>query len=551
VSFLDVTLSAGLLNGIHQSNGAAKADVENDGDLDLYVANQVYTAGAPQNWLYQNNGDGTFTDIAASAGVLGGQQNMAVSFVDVDVDGWIDIYAMQTGGTGKTNALYHNVTVAGGNPTFALVTAPEFDFSSDATYATGWADYDQDGDPDALVMSADNTGPGTGDDALIRNDGALAFTDVTSTSGLNDVPLNGYPAWGDYDNDGDLDVYCTNWIPISGPVASNGQLYRNDGTLPFVNVTTAAGLATGFAAEEYTPQWADFDDDGDLDLFVATGKTLYGNIVFENQLVESGVPTFVNVSLTSGAWDQQQHMGAALVDVDNDGSVDVMTTNEQSGLTWGGPKLYHNVTPDPGNHRVRYRLEGTLANRAAIGVPVRATVGASTQLRVIGIDQATFGSSELVAHFGLGTATSATSVRVDWPSGVRQTLWNALADQGTVLVRERGLRRTGSSDPVPGSTVDVEVVSPSGDLFVLILGTALGPGMPMLPFGGFFDIDLLQPWFFVTSGTVGASNVQPVQLALPSNPLLTGMTFHFQSLQGSYPPSSNLSWLDSVTFTVQ
>ncbi|MBI1927333.1 VCBS repeat-containing protein, partial [Candidatus Poribacteria bacterium] len=263
-------------------SGAGFADYDNDGDLDLYIVNNPgplhakVTANSPGNVLYRNNGDGTFTDVTAKAGV------------------------------------------------------------GDRGYGMGcvWGDYDNDGDLDLYVT---NYGP----NVLYRNNGNGTFTDVTAAAGVGDARWSTGAAFGDYDNDGDLDLYVPNYIEynLSGlekmqkesiksgrpiPSALNPHifepqgnvLYRNNGDGTFTDVTAALGVE-GRGGRGMQAIFSDFDLDGDLDLYVANDTT--PNFLYRN----NGDGTFTYQSNESWAADPRGSMGLATGDYDNDGDLDL------------------------------------------------------------------------------------------------------------------------------------------------------------------------------------------------------------------------------------
>jgi len=536
------------------TNGALAADVNNDGWDDLYEANQELSIlqDPPKNFLYLANGDGTFTEVAAQAGCEGGTENRCVTAVDVDGDGWTDLFNAQTHTKPGQypNQLYRNLgTTDGFTPAFQEILDPVLSLPDDATYGASWADFDQDGDADVLLCNETLVeATGTGDEVLARNDGTGAFTAV-SNPGFNDVILNGLASWADFDDDGDLDVYITQRFPKSTPVADTGQLYRSQYPSPtFINVTADVGLGTGpQGTQEFTATWFDHDNDGDLDLWVTTGRQLYGNMLYENQLVESGTATFVLLMESAGIWDVQQQIGAAVVDLEGDGFLDVMTNSEQSGLPWLGPFLYRNNATAAQNHWLRLRLEGSVTARTPVGAMVEIDHPSGiTPSRFVNDGFNTFSGNESTIHFGLASATQS-DVRIAWPSGVRQTLEAVPADGPAIPVPEEGLRTVGT--PVPGAVVQLDVAGVAGDAWLLFFGFASGPPTTIPPFGG--SLQLAPPVFLIGSGTMPAARVISIPLPLPDSPSLPGTTMYFQSLQGAFPPLANVRWWDPLALTVQ
>ncbi len=260
-TFTDVTAIAGVDDSSYGA-GIAFGDYDNDGDLDIYLSNYEDT-----NVLYRNNGDGTFTDVTSGAGVGGGDAGEGVAWVDYDNDGDLDLYVMTRYDGG---VLYRN----NGNGTFTDVTQ-EVGISNPGGQGWGvaWADYDNDGDLDLYVVRKAYYGENSCN-LLYRNNGDGTFTDVTAQAGVGDSEEGLSCAFGDYDNDGDLDLYVTN--QYKGSQAD--ILYRNNGDGTFTDVTQEAGVVNTGDGREVA--FGDFDNDGYLDIYVA--NTYQANILFHN-----------------------------------------------------------------------------------------------------------------------------------------------------------------------------------------------------------------------------------------------------------------------------
>ncbi len=215
LAFTDVTVVSGTSDA-EVSIGVGWADFDNDGDVDLYVARY----NAP-NRLYRNNGDGTFTDVGASSGTDDAGRGFAVPWGDYDNDGDLDLYLANDG---TPNRLYRN---DGG--VFTDVGAASGTDHTAQSHGAAWADYDHDGDIDLYVSIFFHTA-----NRLYRNNGDGTFTDVGAASGTDDAGNGQGVAWGDYDNDGDADLYVANY-------GSGNRLYRNDGDGTFTDVAAASG----------------------------------------------------------------------------------------------------------------------------------------------------------------------------------------------------------------------------------------------------------------------------------------------------------------------
>ena len=450
--FTDVTRQAGIaVRGYGM--GAAVGDYDNDGYLDLFVT------GFGTTTLLHNNGNGTFTDVTNQAGVSDALWSTSAAFVDYDRDGFLDLFV----------ARYVDFTVAGNKQCTDSVGArdycgprsyrpvPDRLFRNDGhgrfvdvTERTGIAkadgaglgvsvgDYNGDGWPDLYVAN-----DATPNQLWInRRDGTFADEGVISGSALSAA---GNPegsmgiASGDFDLDGDEDLFVTN---IAGETS---VLYLNDGHGNFEDVRARTGLArltaafTGFGTD-----WFDYDNDGWPDLFIANGAV---NIVeaqrgqpspfrMTNQLFHNlegrrfedagaaGGPVFGRAEISRGA---------AFGDIDNDGDVDIVFTNNN-----GPVRLLINQASRQ-QHWLEVRLDQRPGNRFGIGgwVGVERT-GRPTLWRRVRTDGSYLSASDVRAHFGLGAAAAVTAIVVQWPDGQRERFTDVGADRVVTLRRGTG-----------------------------------------------------------------------------------------------------------------
>ena len=239
------------------SLGTAWGDYDNDGDLDLFVVNH----GLQNDFLYSNNGDGTFTKVTTDPAVTGGGSGSGASWGDYDNDGDLDLFVANRG----NNFLYTN----NGNGTFTKVTDDPIVTDGGDSWGGSWGDYDNDGDLDLFVA---NQIPGGQNNFLYTNNGDGTFNKVTTGPVVSDGGSSQGASWGDYDNDGDLDLIVAN------VGFENNFLYANNGDGSFTAVNTGPVVTNG--GESYGSSWGDYDNDGDLDLFVANfnqNNFLYAN----------------------------------------------------------------------------------------------------------------------------------------------------------------------------------------------------------------------------------------------------------------------------------
>ncbi|MHC4066491.1 MAG: FG-GAP-like repeat-containing protein, partial [Planctomycetota bacterium] len=391
-NFTDVTTTL-LGDQAGYAAGAVWGDYDNDGDLDLYLANSTNA----WNKLFRND-NGTFVD--ATSGPLG-HHNIGdgPTWVDYDSDGDIDLYVDKYGGANK---LLRND--GGGN--FTDVTSGPIGDTNYATHTT-WVDYDNDADLDVYILNHD------GPNKLLRNDGGGTFTDVTS--GPLDFNEGAMAAWGDYDNDGDPDLYI-----VIGIFGFSNKLLRNDGGGVFTDVTTSSVNETDHC---FGASWGDVDNDGDLDLYLLKTQQ-YGNRLILN----NGGGSFSDDTHGMLAWrgyDPNNCWG----DYDNDGDLDSYFCVD---FPANSNTLAQNKSTGS-NHWLQVDLVGTASNRDGIGARVRIVTGRGVQVREI---SAGYAEQSLIASFGLGGTTTVDTLQVIWPGGTVQESLSVAVDQRVIITED-------------------------------------------------------------------------------------------------------------------
>lgn len=397
-------------------HGVAWGDYDNDGHLDLIV-----TAGQPEithNVLYHNNGDGTFSGITDGPIYTQTQPEgfHGPSWGDYDNDGFLDLFIA---GHGTVNRLFHN----NGDGTFKRI--PPSDPNAGvlvkeeaASAGRTWVDYDNDGDIDLFVANLDRF-----PSFLYRNEGNGRFAKVTDSGLSTRVEKTAAVCWADYDNDGFADVFLANFNDTS--------LYHNnqDGTFSPVLDSAVVRETIPSSAIFSSCAWGDYDNDGFIDLLVTTGcYPVSPDCIPRYSLLYHNVGDGSFTKVTGGAVGNDpttQCSGSSWGDYDNDGFLDLLVSQ---GVFWTDPQtnlLYHN--DGNGNGWLKVRLVGSVSNRSAIGAKVRVNAfyrGESRwQVREIdGGDGEGNQTNALNTAFGLADATTIDTVRVEWPSGAVQEL---------------------------------------------------------------------------------------------------------------------------------
>ncbi|PYT24614.1 MAG: RNA-binding protein [Acidobacteria bacterium] len=389
--FEDVTRRAHLKQDrVRYNTGCAFLDYDNDGKLDIFVANYVKfdfaTTPAPganpycwyrdlavncgprglpfdRNILYHNNGDGTFSDVSEASGVSKPDQSYCLGVLpgDFNGDGRTDIYV-----------------ACDQTPSLLYINRGDGTFSEEA-----------------VLRGA----------AFDENGKAMSGMGVTS---------------GDYDGDGRPDIFRSNFSD------ERETLYRNRGPAEFDDVSLAAGMAHNTRFVGWGCGFFDFDNDGCKDLLLVNGhvfpevERLKIDIHYKDRAIlyhNNGKGSFTDVSERAGAGILERHAarGAAFADYDNDGSLEVLINNQNEA-----PSLLKSTRQPEGNW-VILKLEGATSNRSAIGARIHLTAGGRTQIDEVRSGGSYLSQNDLRLHFGLGGAAKIDRLEIAWPSGTRQT----------------------------------------------------------------------------------------------------------------------------------
>ncbi len=451
LTFVDVTERAGI-GHVGYGMGVAVGDYDNDGFQDLYVTNFGH------NVLYHNNGDGTFTDVTIQAGVDDPRWSTSAAWVDYDHDGRLDLFV----------ANYLDFTVKGNKQCYAStgerdyctpkmyqpVPARLFHNRGDGTFedVTEEAGIGAAIGPGLGVVCADFDGDGW-PDIYVANDGAAAHLWINQRNGTfkerglpSGTAYNGEGApqagmgvaAGDFDNDGDEDIFKTNLTH------EGSNLYVNDGHGSFYDASAEFGLLqstfpyTGFGTE-----WFDYDNDGHLDLFIANGavnriESLRGSpcpFNQNNQLLhnEGDGKKFREMTAVAGPAFALSEVsrGAAFGDINNDGAIDIVVANNN-----GPARLLLNQARSLNhNHWLVVRLEAANGNRLAIGAKVEVRLPGRKLLRRAHTDGSYLSANDVRVHFGLGENAKIERLMVYWPDGRREE-WNRVETDRIVTIRQ-------------------------------------------------------------------------------------------------------------------
>ncbi|MBY0435404.1 MAG: FG-GAP-like repeat-containing protein, partial [Cyclobacteriaceae bacterium] len=397
------------------SRGVGIFDYDNDNDLDVIIGRSGAGTVASA-LLLTNNGNWNFTktSLDQTAPTGGGVAFRGFAVSDYDQDGFADVFLGSVDGSGLSPFLPSLQLKNNGGTSISRITTGTFatDLNSAMTLLPG--DYDNDGDQDIFMVNRLNP-PDV--NKLFKNNGDGSFSLVTGLVFDSDPATQTRAgSWGDIDNDGDLDLFV-------GLTGATNRLYQNNGNGTFTSLTSSPVSevlsATGSA-------FGDLDNDGDLDLVVTsfTANGIYINGGTGNFTKSTTQEIFVSPVLSN--------VGGAFSDFDNDGFLDFYLPITSSATASLPNLLCKNTnTASPSRNWIEVKLKGTISNAAALGarVTVTTTSPARTQVREVASATGYGSQNSLTQHFGLGTATTASQIQVRWPNGGIQTLTNVAANQ--------------------------------------------------------------------------------------------------------------------------
>jgi len=447
-TFTQITTGSLVSDG-GNSTGSSWGDYDNDNDPDLFVTNI-----GQNNFFYQNNGDGTFNRISGLNIVNDGGNSYGSSWGDYNNDGFIDLCVANYG---QPNFLYLN----NGNGTFTKILDGEIVNDSENSYSCSWGDYDDDGFLDLIVANFEQN------NSLYHNKGDGTFTKITTGDVVNDGGNSKCCTWIDYDNDRLLDIFILNerqnnflyrnngdgsftkdllsalvpndrqanscsWGDYNNDcyldlvVVHNNQehvLYTNNGDGTFTRVSS--GVVVTDRGNSYGSNWVDYDNDGDLDLYVTNFNA--SNYLYQN----IGNGNFSKIEQANILSEGRNSYSSSWVDANNDGFADLFMAvrfnrNNVAFLNNGND-----------NNWISIKCIGTTSNASAIGakIKVKALIDGEAiwQLRVISGQSGFNVHNGLKSDFGLGDAAVADSIVINWPCGIVHILTDVPANQTLVL----------------------------------------------------------------------------------------------------------------------
>lgn len=437
------------------TQGVAGADVNRDGFVDLFVTtitkkNEEQVIPREINLFFLNNGNGSFRDATREYGL--DQQysfSTGVSFGDFNADGWPDVYVSNYFNEykGKLSAV-NDATVVGANQTakgYLLrnekgkkFTEVSDEYGIEYTgYGFGgiFTDFDNDGDQD-LFINHDFGFKRTPDILLENQYPRRSFKDVSKATGM-DLKINSMgAAVGDYNNDGLMDYYVTN-------IRFNYFMINQGIGKPFVN--KAAQLGVDFHSIGWGANFADFDQDGDLDLFVANGDLNPNCVAMANFYFENKGEKFQDNARAVGLADYGIGRGSVVFDYDNDGDLDLLVVNQEAVRDYPVPsftRLFRNE--GGGGNWLKVSLKGVEAESHGIGSRIEVEAGGKKMIREIdGGASSHLSQNSVIAHFGLGNAARVDKITVSWTGGNKQVIAGAPINQLITITEIPGKKAIG------------------------------------------------------------------------------------------------------------
>lgn len=414
--------NTGPVNDSLPFDGSSWADFDNDGNLDFCTVTWYDSVSV----LYKNTGGGNFTFLNTSPIVSDRGFSETCSWGDFDNDGLVDLVVTNTKPANSRNRLYKNA----GNGNFTRIDSGEV-FTDIGYFSRGvnWVDIDGDRDMDLFISNEEG-----GNELMYKNNGGGYFTKVLNISPTTSGGDSWSSSWGDYDNDGDLDLFVANWNN------QKSNLFKNEGNFNFTRITNDTIVNDpGYYA---CSGWGDYDNDGDLDMFVTqaykTPNSPLKNNLYKNKLIETGTASFEKITAGDVVNDPGYSYGFAWADWDADGDLDIFTARTYNENENNSAFLNNGNS----NKWLEIKLTGTTTNKSAIGTKVRikAVINGTPRWLLREVDaQSGYCGENLDLHFGLGDAPVIDSIRVEWLSGTTESFTNISVNQIIRIVEGQGI----------------------------------------------------------------------------------------------------------------
>jgi tetratricopeptide (TPR) repeat protein len=443
--YIDVTERAGL-TGLFGGLNLRQVDYDNDGLVDLFVLRGAWfgAEGLHPNSLLRNMGDGTFLDVTEKAGLLSHHPTQTAAWADFNNDGFVDLFIGNESTRGKMSPFLGDeggrtsqhaceLFLNRGDGTFLNVAALAGAAITGFVKGVSWGDYDNDGRIDLYISRLREA------NILLHNEGADSdgvprFRDVTSKAGVAE-PIYSFPTWfWDYDNDGYEDIFVAGYRAKSDDIAAEYLGKKHGGERPRLYRNNGDGTfsdvagASGLDKILYSMgcNYGDLDNDGWLDFYVGTGDPDF-RLLVPNRMFRNAAGHFQEVTTSGGFGHLQKGHGISFADVDNDGDQDVYAV---MGGAYSGDiaanVLFEN--PGHGHHWIKLHLQGTQSNRMAVGARIVLALGDRKIYARIS-PGASFGANPYRCELGVGTAKKVDMLRIEWPSGQVQEFANIEVDR--------------------------------------------------------------------------------------------------------------------------
>ncbi|MEI9920404.1 MAG: CRTAC1 family protein [Bacteroidota bacterium] len=430
-----------------------QVDYDNDGDRDIFVLRGAWKGnyGEEPNSLLKNNGNGTFTDVTTISGLLSFHPTQTGTWNDFNNDGFLDVFIGNETSLNPTDKRRPcELYLSNGDGTFREVAAQAGVNYSMFVKGVVSGDFDNDGLQDIFMSTM------SGGRILFKNkgvvNGQLSFKDVTETAKLHNAPNQSFTTWfWDYNNDGWLDIFACDYtfrksLAFYAAAEKLGReegmedkmmIYRNNHDGTFTNV--AKELGVNKVTFSMGGNFGDIDNDGYLDMYLGTGNPLYQSLVPNKLYKNMGGTAFADVTASARVGHLQKGHGVSFADMDNDGDQDI---HIEMGGAYFGDAYPNSLFLNPGqnnNNWIYLLLEGTRTNRDGIGARIKVSINENGVSRSIYRDVnsgGSFGASPFRREIGIGTATVVDEIEITWPGTKEKQVFRNVKPNQAIKIKE-------------------------------------------------------------------------------------------------------------------